>query len=386
MDRLTRTELESLTRPGAEPRVSIYLPLHRAYPRTQENPIRLRDLVDRAEQRLVAQGLRGRPLKSLLEPARGLIETPDFWQAGPAEGLAILLAPDVSRSCRLPYSCPELVEVGSGFYLAPLMRLLDWPLEFFLLALSENSVRLFHGTRASLSTVDLPAHTPHSLSEYLAGTEFGRPIRFQTAVGVGAAGAPTGIVHGQTSHRDDLKLRVHELVHAVAREIRPLIESQRIPLVLAAVQPLHSPLREAFRGLDLVEPGIYGSPDELNQPELLEQAVRLVDSAHEKELRATCEKYRRVTDKARGSRNIAQIVPAAAEGRVDSIIAAFGERVWGTWDPVRQHAERVDEMHPGRVDLLDLALRETFSHGGHVCVLPKEQMPENAPAVAVLRW
>ena len=386
MNCLTRTELESLMRRGAEPRVSIYLPLHRSYPQTAENPVRLRNLVDRAEQQLAEQGTHGIPLNSLLEPARQLIETPDFWHAGPAEGLAVLLALDGSRSYRLPYSCPELVEVGSRFYLAPLMRLLDWPLEFFLLALSENSVRLFRATRESLSPVDLPAHTPPSLSDYLAGTELGRPIRFQTAVGVGAAGAPTGVVHGQTSYKDDRKLRVHEYVHAVAKEIRPLFERDGLPLVLAAVQALHPVFREASHGLDIVEPGIHGSPDELREPELREQAVRLMESRHEGELRSVCERYRHVADRAHGSNSIEQIIPAAAQGRVDSIIAAFGERIWGTWDPVRQHAERVDGEHPGRIDLLEVALAEAFLHSGHVSVLPKEQMPENAPAVAVLRW
>lgn len=58
MSILRRDELKALMQKRADSCVSIYLPTHRAMPDTQQDPIRLKNLLAEAEKRLIAAGLR----------------------------------------------------------------------------------------------------------------------------------------------------------------------------------------------------------------------------------------------------------------------------------------------------------------------------------------
>lgn len=388
MNHITRAELRSLvTEPaGPQPQVSIYVPLHRAYPESQANPAVLREAVDQAERRLAEYGLNAVEARRLVQPARDLEHQRDLSVAGAAEGLAVLLTPESGRHWRLPYPCPTSVDVGPVLYLAPLVRMLTWPVNFFLLTLSANGVHLFRGTREALTPVELPAGVPHSLAEFTAGTQFGRPVSFRTAVGVGAAGASTSVIHGQASSKDDAKSRVDEYVKIVAKGVGKLLRDEKLPLVLAATERVGAAFRQDYAAPELVEPTIHGSPDELTRDEMHQQAVRLVEARHEGELKAAGDRFRRHA--ARISRDLEEIVPAACQGRVDSIIAAFGERVWGTWNAETQLARTAGDERPNgpRIDLLDLSLQETLRHDGHVCVVPREHVPDGGVVAAVLRW
>ena len=386
MDHITRDELRSLVREpaGSQPQVSIYVPLHRAYPESQESPAILRVAVDRAERKLLEYGLDAVAARRLVHPVRDLQQQPELALAG-AEGLAVLLTQGSMRHWRLPYGCAASVDVGPMLSLAPLMRMLTWPVEFYLLGLSANGVRLYRGTSDELTPVELPGSVPHSLAEYTAGIEFGRPVSFRTAVGVGGAGGSTAVIHGQASYKDDAKNRIDEYVKVVARDVGKLLRDENLPLVLAAVERVDAAFREAWPGPELVEPGIHGSPDELSPHELHRAAVRLVGSRLEGGLKATCDRFRQHA--TRISRDLEEIVPAACQGRVDSIIAAFGERVWGTWDGEQQARAAGDERPASaRIDLLDLALQESLRHDGQIFVVPREHVPDAGIVAAVLRW
>ncbi len=363
----------------------MYVPMCHRYPESQENPARLRRVIEEAEARLMQGGISAHDVARLLDPARELERDGESLRRGGVHATALLLAADFCRCYRLPFDCPQTVDVGKAFYLAPLVRLLDWPVECFVLALSMNSVRLFRCTRDELHSIEVPAPTPQSESDYLAGTDVGRPLRFQTSVGTPPAGGQVMSVHSQTSYKDDAKLRRHEYVQVVARQVARQLEPESSPLVLAAVKELHPVFQQAYTGSDLIEPGIHGSPDELSDVEIREQAVRLVEARHAGEVQAVCERYGRAAHTPRGTNQLDQIVAAAAQGRIDSLVAGFGQRIWGAWDPQPQRVSfRTDR--PDRMDLIDLALRETLRHGGHVCVVPPQEVPDGAVAVAVLRW
>lgn len=385
-NRVSRDELERLVAAGGESCVSLYVPMQHRFPESQENPARLRRAIDQAEGELASSGVKAPDVHSLLRSARDLERNDEFWRQGGLNGLALLLAPQAGHCYRLPFECRESVDVGKAFYLTPLVRLLNWPVEFFVLSLSMNMVRLSRCTRDAMHAVELPAQTPSSEAEYLAGTEVGRPIRFQTAVGATPTGGQITSVHGQTSYKDDAKLRRHEFVQVVARQIAKHLESQPLPLVLAAVQELHAVFQQAFSGPDLVESGIHGSPDELSEVEIREQAVRLLEGRHTGEVRAVYDRYRHAARTPRATNQIDQIVPAAAQGRVESLIAAFDQRVWGFWDGDAQRVRFSGNEQTGQVDLVDLAVRETLRHAGQVCVVPRQEVPDEAVAAAVLRW
>jgi hypothetical protein len=78
MNVLNRKGLEGLVENRKGPCVSIFMPTHRKGPETQQDPIRLKNLLKEAEQQLVELELRPTEARELLAPAAALMEDADF--------------------------------------------------------------------------------------------------------------------------------------------------------------------------------------------------------------------------------------------------------------------------------------------------------------------
>jgi hypothetical protein len=80
MDTLTKKDLKTLVVKNEGWCVSIFMPTHRTGPDTQQDPIRLANLLREAEEYLLARGLRTPEVKALMTPAQTLLEEALFWR------------------------------------------------------------------------------------------------------------------------------------------------------------------------------------------------------------------------------------------------------------------------------------------------------------------
>src|SRR4030043_228718 len=110
MDLLQRDELKTLIQRREEPCISIYMPTHRVFPETKQDPIRFKNLLREAEERLKIAGLRSPEAKKLLKPAKALIKEGFFWQYH-GDGLATFISSDIFYYYRLPLKFNELLVV-----------------------------------------------------------------------------------------------------------------------------------------------------------------------------------------------------------------------------------------------------------------------------------
>lgn len=164
MSLLTTEELKALSQQQDGLLVSIYMPTRPVGPETRENPIRLKNLVVAAETKLIERGTRAPEARAMLKPAQQLVDDYDFWQHQNTD-LALFISSDLLRTYRLPLKFEELVVVGYRFHLKPLVPFLSADGRFYLLALSQNEVRLFQGTRHTFDEVMLTEKVPRSLAE-----------------------------------------------------------------------------------------------------------------------------------------------------------------------------------------------------------------------------
>jgi hypothetical protein len=165
MQLLTRQELKTLFEQRGEACVSLYMTTHRAGADVQQDPIRLKNLLREAEVTLNTMGLRSPEAGELLEPAQDLLGDSEFWQHQ-SEGLALFLSSRSFNAYRLPFEFEELVVVTNRFHVKPLLPLLSGDGRFYVLALSQNEVRLLQGTRYSVDEIELE-DVPKSLVEAL---------------------------------------------------------------------------------------------------------------------------------------------------------------------------------------------------------------------------
>src|SRR4051794_1801229 len=106
MSLLSRDEIQTLTQTSGGPCVSIFMPTLRTGD-TQQNPIRFKNLLRSAEERLAGWGLRNGDSDSLLDPARRLVDDRLFWEHQ-EDGLALFRSPGVFKTYRLPLALREL--------------------------------------------------------------------------------------------------------------------------------------------------------------------------------------------------------------------------------------------------------------------------------------
>ena len=156
VDMPTRSEFSSLAEIRADACVSIYL---KTTPLTQEvgaSRIELGNLVREAQKQLEDDGFDKRRLAALLEQLDDLLDDDPFWRFQ-ANSLAIFATPDSIRTYRLANDLISMVQVSDRFHLKPLFRAITFPHSAFVLALSENAVRLVE-THADLppATIKVP--------------------------------------------------------------------------------------------------------------------------------------------------------------------------------------------------------------------------------------
>ena len=137
MDLFHRDDLRDLATRDSGPCVTIMMPTARVESELNQNPIRLKNLLKRADEELKEQGYRDEEIGELLQSGRELMEGDDFWRKM-EDGLAIFLCKDESRVYRLPINLKELVVVGKRFHVKPLFPLIASNNRFYLLALSRK--------------------------------------------------------------------------------------------------------------------------------------------------------------------------------------------------------------------------------------------------------
>jgi Bacterial archaeo-eukaryotic release factor family 7 len=387
MDIVTREDLNELVERQAGPCLSIYQPTHRVGPDTrtyaQQDPIRFKNLLREAEQRLTASGLRSREAEDLLEPARRLLDDPVFWQYQ-SDGLAVFLATGTVRTFRVPLRFDELVVVAPSFHVKPLLALLTGDGLFYVLALSQNEIRLLAGTRDHMGEVELPG-APPSLAEALRYDDPERQLQFHTGTSAGGD-RRAAMFHGHGTGIDDAKGNLLRFFQQVDRALVNLIGDASVPLVLAAVDYLMPIYREANTRPVLLGEGIAGNPEGLRADELHARAWPLVEPQFRRGREEATARYLELKGTGRTSNEVREVVPAAWDGRVDVLFVAVGVRIWGTFASDTRTIEIGDEAPGQSEDVLNLAAIHTVLNRGTVYAVPPAEMPDETPAAAVLRY
>lgn len=383
MNVISADDLKNLLGHGNGLCVSIFMPTHRIYPGQQEDHARFRNLLKQAEQMLASKGIRSLQIESLLKPSCDLLEETQFWRHQDL-GLAHFIAKDLTQPYRLPFSPNETVAVSEHFHLKPLMRLLVGDGHFYLLTISRNQVRLMEGSRHEFSPVDLDK-LPKSLADALRYENPEQQIRYHIT-GTGGGGRPESTVHGQGIGKDDAKETLLRYFRQIDRGLHEFLRDKHDPLVLAAVEYYLPLYREANTYPFLLEEGVLGNQEYVSDEELHQQAWRLVEPWFCRENEKEAERYRRWAGTGLTASDLNQIIPAAQQGRVESLIVAMDTPQWGTVNPTENRIEVHDREQPGDEDLLDYAAIQTLVHGGKVFVVEPEKVPEHRLATAVLRY
>jgi len=245
---------------------------------------------------------------------------------------------------------------------------------------------LLQGSRYSVSDVELEG-VPSNLAEALRFNDPEKQLQFHTSTGpTGGTGSRHAAFHGHGGVSKDDKVDILRYFHKVDAGLRVLLAGEKTPLVLAAVDYLLPIYQEANTYTYLADEGIVGNPDNLSAKELHQRAWAIVQPRFLEEREAVAKRFRQLADTDEASDKLAEIVPAAYHGRVETLFVALGLHQWGIFDPATNEVRIHRDSEPGDQDLMDLAAVQSFLHSGGVYAVEPERMPAEASLAALFRY
>lgn len=387
MDNLRRTDLQQLIETHGEWHVSLYMPTVRAGNEQQQNPIRLKNLLATAQEKLSEYGVRRPDVEEMMRPAEELLADRTFWQQQ-GDGLAIFLSNGVSRVYRLPAQFGELVVVGKSFDVKPLLPLLNGNGDFYILMLSQNQIGLFRATRDNLSGVELK-DVPTNMDDALQIEDLQKNLGFQTMTSnSGGAGGERAAIHYGQGVEDDKKELLRRYFQLVDQGIARQMDDESAPMVLAGVDYLLPIYREVSTYRNLLEDGLEGSRDRQDLNELHADAWKLVEPIFMKNQQEAVDRFLELHGQKNGlaTSDLDSAVKAAIGGRIETLIVPTGVQKWGRYDPAKDAVVFDSEPTPENEDMINFTAVQTILSSGNVYAVPADQLPGDGDVAAILRY
>lgn len=394
--------VRSLLSSGSPPCATLYLPLQRNWSGPQHDRTLLRTLTDEAHDGLRGRGLSSEQADALLAPALDLNRNTN----GPlakADGLAFFLSANFHAVMALPVPPAAVAHVDERFHVRPLWHMLAVDGSFFILALAQGGVNLFRASRHDVTAVSLP-DVPTSLEE---STQFDEPTRslgYHTgtaAVGGGNSGRRAARYFGQEDKGDRtyVKEQILQFFQKLDNGTRKVLRqySPQPPLVLAGIPYLQGLYRKVNKYTPLLDNGIEGkaiggpSSRSWNADALQKAGWAIAERHFDQERQATLRHHEEVqgTDPSRTAATLSTVVPAAVQGRIETLFVPLHAASWGQFDPTR-HAMTIrndESAQTGDTELYNLATASTLLNSGTVYLSSNDESSEPMTAIrATLRY
>lgn len=382
-DTLTKNDWTNLLVPRRGLCLSLYMPTPHAGLENFQNPIRLKTLLAESEERLSGMLGNRAEVEEFLHPVRKVLDDGDLWQKA-SEGLALFRSAEIMTTWRLPVTFGSFAWIGSRFYIRPLLPLIRSDKPYYLLAVSQNGVRLFAGSQWHSSEVQIDS-LPGNLAKALNYHQPEWLFEVQSANRV-LPGKEGGVFHGQGVASQHQKNDLLAYFRIIDRALHGFLHNRQAPLVFAGVDYLFSIYRQANTYPHLWGKPVDGNPQGLSAADLHRRVSDLLRPYWQRDSIEDVQRIQRARGRSRAATSIGEILQAAAQGRVDALIISVDEPCWGRFESATGHVELRAPLTAGSEDLLDLAAYLTLAHGGRVHAMNSADLGDTHPAIALLRY
>lgn len=382
MTLFSKKDWQELTQTASSPCVSIYMPTHEAGREVRQDPIRLKNQLAEARDRLQDMGVS--EIQALLKPAEDLLEKGDFWQHQDS-GLALFLTPEKFSYYRVPLSFETQTLVSQKPYTQPLMPLMTDDNQFYIIAASQHKVALYQATRDSVQSIDL-GDTPLSLEVALRYDDPEPTLQGHTT---SRAGTPTGgqqVYNGQGGGEDSKNTDILRFFHLVTNGVEERISDQSAPLVFVGLDFLFPLYKSANKYPHLMEDAVDYQPDELSPEEIRDRAFAIVEPHFNADRKAAKENYGNLANKDQATDDLETVLNAAFNGQIDTLFVAEGQQQWGHFEAKDRKLALSEPDDANSENLLNLAISKALETDAKVYVVAQGDMPGESYLAATLRY
>jgi hypothetical protein len=361
---MNRKDIQLLNALRGYPAVSILLPTHRSAPDNRQDPIRVKNLVRQASERLLGEFSRREvePLQARLE---GLAQDVDYRHM--LDGLALFANRDQAYSFTVPFPLEERVVIDETFATRDLVFALNRSTRYWALALSEQHTRLFEGLRDALTEV---AVAPF-------------PMKMEGPGGTEALPGARGVE--KMTYLEELRRQYFRRVDAA---LKPWLASDPLPLVVAGVERHLSLFSEVTAHGPAVAATVAGNHDRMT-PHEVAKAVWPAMEASVAQRRAVQLQHLEAAASARNAvSGIGEVWRAAREGRGDLLLVEAGFRFPAVVDESGLAlSPAADRAAPGTIDdAVDEVIEMVLDKGGRVVFADDGTLASHQRIAMVLRY
>lgn len=307
--------------------------------------------------------------RALLEAElSSLAEDDAFWRRQ-AHSLAVLATPDSVRTFRLATAITDTVEVSDRFHLKPLLRALALPQHAFVLALTENAVRL----------VEVFADSPPS--------EVRIPdLPKSAADATGRASVNDRSPSGRIQGSEGQKVLLRHFARRVDGALRAVLSGRETPLILAATEPLAS-IYHAINTYPSLDPNVIASgTNQIADSELASAARAVLDRHYSGEIDAAKALFQTRLGQRRATTDINEAARAATNGAVESLLVDIDQVLPGTVDETSGQVSLALAAGPRSYDVIDEIAARAILTGAKFLGVRRADLPDGAPIAITSRY
>lgn len=385
---MNRHDISLLQAIQGYPAVTILLPTHRTSPDNRQDPIRVKNLASQAADRLLKEFSK-REVQPLLNNLDAIVNEIDYRHA--LDGLAIFVNQEFARKFYLPFPVSERVIIDETFVTRDLVMAMNRSPRYWVLALSENSTRLFEGARDAL--VEITDYGFPRTNEGPGG-ELPLPGDYEPVAGWGSwnvglpqggLSLPGGFGAEKSAYRDEYRRKFFREVDGAFAEAA---QDDPLPLLLAGVGRQLSFFNEVSRHGAWVAGLLQGNYDQTSAHDLGRLLWPLVLEAMDARRQKLLQELDAAVGAQRSASTLGEAWMHAQMGRVATLLveedyhqpARRSES--GMLLTVVDEAGGPDVLEDAVDDLIELVLQK----GGQVYFLQAGALAIHGRVAAILRY
>jgi hypothetical protein len=390
---MNQLELKKLQEIKEYPTVSISCPTHRALPQKEQDPIRIKNLVTQAEDRLKTE-FSHTEISDLLTNLHKLVENIDY--AKTLDGLVLFANKRGASMYRLPMTVPARVVIDDTPETCDLQRYLYRTFHYWVLALSEKPTRLFIGENNHMEELidsdnigndQNGSHPPlweYDVKEIRSGFPFQRDYevhsdREHLAVGTGDKDAGYLTELQKKFYQDvDKAFDYHVANH------------EKAPLFVIGTPETIAIFKSVTKHKNLIADTIEGVYNEAP----IEKIQSVVEPAVEKHIKTmqhqAIEDFENAIGKLHHAYGFNWVWRSAQEGKVHKLLVEKGYTIAGKIN--KNNPDNIivyDDPHAHNSvhdDLVDHLISRVVEKGGDIIFVPKGSLKKYDHVAAILRY
>lgn len=365
------------------PLISLYQPTHRHFPENKRDKIVFKNLMREIENSLKRDYKRDM-IESIMKPLYQIekdLHEP-FWN-NTLDGIAVFASKNKCIVYHLFVPVKEFAVVANSFHIKPLIQAFQSLDKYQLLGLSRNSFAMFQGDKNGFVEIELGSDVPRTLEEVL-GDQLTEPYLSYASYG-GIGDSP--MYHGHGDSTDEIAKDTEKYYRYIDRFILENYSNKsRLPLILVSLKENQSQFRKISRNPYLHKEAIDISYEAIEIEQLNKMALEIIEPDILKETKKVIESYNSAASKSLGSFELSEVVKAAFEGQVETLLLEENRIIAGKIDKNSGIIYMCDIDNPDCDDILDDLAELVLKNKGNIVVLPKDKMPSTTGIAAIYRY